>query len=374
LCIQIATFIDLPQETAAGTTAAVALWVLLTYGYPAFDAIPYLHVGGALASGKSRLFEILARLVFRPMTSSSLTGPALFRTLHDRGGTLLFDEAERLRQPTPETAEIMSMLLAGYKRGGQATRLESVNDTFRSVSFDVYGPKALAGIAGLPAALASRCIPIRMFRAAPDSPKPRRRIDADPETWRQLRDGLYALALSNGLAWLTMGGRADVCPAMPGRDFELWQPLLALAAWIEEAGATGLLTLMQKHALANIEGAQEDQTPDVDETLLRLLVEDLRAGNTPTPGEILTKAQTAEPQTFRNWSARGVAEHLKRYGLTTHKTGGRKVFGQEGIDRLRRVQACYGIDLGFSGGIPPERAPTYPNVPQSPQWAKNKAG
>ena len=360
LCTHVSTFIDLPQETAAGTTATLALWTLLTYGYPAFDAVPYLHVGGALASGKSRLFEILVRLVFRPLTSSSLTGPALFRTLHDRGGTLLLDEAERLRQPTPETAEIMSMLLAGYKRGGQATRLEPVNDTFRSVSFDVYGPKSLAGVAGLPAALASRCISIRMFRAAPDSPKPRRRIDADPDTWRQLRDDLYALALSNGPAWLTMTSRADVCPSMSGRNSELWQPLLALAAWIEEAGATGLLTLMQKHALANIEGAQEDQTPDVDEALLKLLAEDSRAGNTPTPGEILTKAQTAEPQTFRNWSARGVAEHLERYGLTTHKTGGRKVIGQEGIDRLRRVQACYGIDLGFSGGIPPR---TYPNIP-----------
>lgn len=36
------------------------------------------------------------------------------------------------------------MLLAGYKKGGRATRLEAVGDdkVFRTVEFDVYGPKA----------------------------------------------------------------------------------------------------------------------------------------------------------------------------------------------------------------------------------------
>src|SRR5262249_8067223 len=158
---------DLPADTAAGTTATVALWVVLTYCYQAWPAVPYLFVGGPIGSGKSRLFEILIRLVFRALASSNLTGPALFRTLHDRGGTLVYDEAERLRQATDAgQQELLSMLLAGYKRGGQATRLEPIGDSFRSVAFDVYGPKALACVAGLPPALASRCIPVTMFRAA----------------------------------------------------------------------------------------------------------------------------------------------------------------------------------------------------------------
>ncbi|MBN2585024.1 MAG: hypothetical protein JXL80_18325, partial [Planctomycetes bacterium] len=95
LCERIANFIDLPVDRAPGITATLALWAMLTYVYPAWNAIPYLFVGGPLGSGKSRVFEILARLVFRPLSSSSLTGPALFRTLHNQGGTLLFDEAER---------------------------------------------------------------------------------------------------------------------------------------------------------------------------------------------------------------------------------------------------------------------------------------
>jgi hypothetical protein len=60
-----------------------------------------------------------------------MTGPALFRTHHAAGGALLYDEAERLRQSTPDQQELQSMLLAGYKRGGCATRLEPVGDSFR---------------------------------------------------------------------------------------------------------------------------------------------------------------------------------------------------------------------------------------------------
>ena len=166
----ITFFIDLPSEAGPGSVATLALWSLLTYCYQAWDAIPYLYVGGPHSSGKTRVFEILERLVFRPLATSNLTAPALFRSLHDRGGTLLLDEARRLKQPTPDQQELLGMLLAGYKRGGQATRLET--DTFRMVTFDVYGPKALACIAGLPPTLASRSITLMMFRAGPGSPNP----------------------------------------------------------------------------------------------------------------------------------------------------------------------------------------------------------
>ncbi len=168
LCERITYFVDLPGEEAAGTAATLALWIMLSYGYPAWSAVPYLYVGGPLGSGKSRLFEVLSRLVFRPLASSSLTGPALFRTLDQQGGTVLLDEAERLREKGPEAMELRSMLLAGYRCEGQAIRLEPVGDTFKPVHFEVYGPKALACISELPPALRSRCIGITMFRAGPD--------------------------------------------------------------------------------------------------------------------------------------------------------------------------------------------------------------
>ena len=346
---RIAYFIDLPKEHAQGTTATLALWTILTYSYLAWDAMPYLFFAGPLASGKSRVLEIVSRLVLRPLLSSNMTGAALFRTLHSQGGTLLFDEAERLKETnSPEVRELLSMLLAGYKRGGQATRLERFGDSFRAVYFDVYGPKAMACIAGLPLALASRCISMMMFRASPGSEKPRRRIDDDLAGWQSLRDDLHAPAMENGEAMLKLPKREDVCPSMSGRDYELWQPLLTLAWWVESHEAKGLLKLMRQHAMKVIDSGKDEQTPDHDEALLRILADFVRSGRAPQPKKIAEKAKELEPEIFRRWSPKAVSSHLKRYGLQTNKTGGRKVYGRVTLADLLRVQQNYSLDLDLS--------------------------
>ena len=178
-----------------------------------------------------------------------------------------------------------------------------------------------------------------MFRSPPGSEKPRRRIDADPAGWQRLRDDLHALALEHGPTWLDLPSRTDVCPTMSGRDYELWQPLLALASWIESHGARGLLGLLQEHALATIDAGRDDATPDADETLLRILADEIRAGMVPTPGDILAKAQEVDSVGFKTWKARGVSEHLKRYGAVTHKSCGRKVYSRVTLESLRAIQA-----------------------------------
>lgn len=368
LCKCIAYFIDFPADRAPGTAATLALWAMLTYAYPAWPAIPYLYLGGPMGSGKTRVFEVLSRLVFRPLQSSNMTGAALFRTLHSKGGTLLYDEAERLKQSTPEVGEVNSMLLAGYKRGGRATRLEPVGDTFRTVEFCVFGPKGLACIRGLPESLSSRCISVMMFRAGKDSLKPRRHIDGHAERWQALRADLHAMALEYGTDFLDLATRGHVCPAMSGRQYELWQPLLALASWLEDHGAKGLLALMQNFATASNESAEDEQTPDRDEVLLRALAELVRAGQSPIAKDVLDRAEQGEPRTFTNWSAKGAANALRRYGIETRKTHGRRSYGHVALDDLRRVQTTYNMDLGLpDAGNGKDTPGDVPHVPQVPQ-------
>ena len=372
VCERLAWYLDFGPETAAGNTAVLAAWVIFTYVYPAWSAVPYLSLGGPLGSGKTRVFELLARLVFRPIQSSNMTAPCLFRSLHEHGGVLLLDEAERLRDAKPEAGELRSILLSGYKRGSPARRLEKIGDRFQQVAYDVFGPKAVASIAQLPEALASRCIRLTMFRAEPESEKPRRRIDEAPGIWAGLRNDLHALALEHGPLWLELAGRTDVCPPMSGRDFELWQPLLALASWLEEAGATGLLGIMQDQAADSIELSRDDAMPEADEVLLRLVTDAVvRGTHTATQAkDVLARARDLDLETFRSYTAKRVANALKRYEIRTHKSpGGRRVYGKVTMAQLRRVERNYGFELG----LPSDDVPYVPHVPSKGVLASDQA-
>jgi len=351
VCERFAHYLEFPPNAAPGTTAMLALWTVFTYVYPAWDAVPYLSVGGPMASGKSRVLDVVLRLAFRPLASSNVTAPTVFRTLHASGGTLLFDEAERLRQSTPEQQEIQSVFLAGYRRGGCATRLEPLPDGgFRPARFDVYGPKALACIAGLPPTLASRCIAVTMFRSAGDSPKPKRRLDADPGAWQAVRDDLHVMALEHGPTWGELASRVRVVPAaISGRNYELWQPLLALAAWFQERGCDGLLRLMQSHAVASVATAKDEAIPEADEVLLELLADAVRQNTPPTTRSLLDSAKLRDEATFKQWHPKTVGTRLKSYGIPyPSKANGERRYRDVTPAQLLQIQQRYGVELGMA--------------------------
>lgn len=351
VCKFIAHYLDFRREEAPGHVATMALYTMLTYCASAFSAVPYLFFWGTAGSGKSRAMEVLQELVFRPYYSADTSPALVYRTLHGVGGTLLLDEAERLKNAgrDPCVQELLSLLQAGYRRGGSASRLEPVGDRFQPVSFQVFGPKALASISGPPPTLASRCILIPMIRASADSPKPKRRLNR--KSVQLVRDMLHAWALEYGETFLELPSR-DVCPPeIFGRNWELWQPILALADLTQEAGAEGLLNLLQEHALRSVEASQEETIPAHDEVLLQILVERLRLGVSPTPGEVLEGAAAREPHLFTKWSAEAVSNHLKRYGLSTQRSNGRRIYSARLLKELLRVEKTYGIDLGFSQNL-----------------------
>jgi hypothetical protein len=363
-----AKYLDLPSETAGGTVAMLTCWTVLTYSHSIFDALPYLAVSGPAGSGKSRILELLQQVAFRPMLTSSTSEAVIFRSLDAFGGAALLDEAERLREP--EMQGLLANVLAGYKRGGCATRCEATGDgRFVTRYYSVFGCKVFAAINDLPTALATRCLAIPMFRSPKSSKKPRLRVEADAERWQMLRDALHILAIEHGSEWLDLPARQDVVPEMSGRNYELWQPLLAFASWLEDRGARGMLDLLRRHALLLIESSREAATPPDDETLLRALARAVGSGVPPTAGELLTTVQAGEPSLFRQWSARAVAAHLGRYGLRSKKRNGRHIFDPSAADLLR-VQEAYGIDLDLD---PPPPDPTPDDVPYVPHVPRKRA-
>ena len=344
---RIDRYVELPpdpdrdaDERGGGHAATLALWVMLSYCYPIFPAVPYLYLAGPAGSGKTRTMDLIGRMVFRPMFSSNISAANLFRSLHQRGGVLLLDEAERLKDhDSPETKDINSILLSGYRRGGRATRLESVGDQWRSVTFDVYSPKLLACIRGLPPELASRSITLRLSRASAGSPRASRSLDDTPEQQQHVVDLLHAWTLEHASKLIDVPAPATT---LHNRDAERWNPLLRIAASID---LPDVLDYVIDHAARQVEQDADDQTPEADPALLAALHELLTTRPRCTAGDVLELATDADPDAFSSeWNARRVGAVLRRYGFRTERTGGKRVY-RDPPARVANIASRYGYPI-----------------------------
>ena len=112
-------YVILPERTAL----PLALWVLLTYTFQSFDAVPYLIINSpAPRCGKTRLLECLELVVSAPRRASNISEAALFRIIEKIAPTLLLDEAETLSGKSERAEYLRQILNAGNRRGALVTR------------------------------------------------------------------------------------------------------------------------------------------------------------------------------------------------------------------------------------------------------------
>jgi len=223
----IRRFVVMSDEQAA----AAALWVVHAHAAAAAAATPYLALlSPEKRSGKSRLLEVLAILVPRPLVAANATEAALFRALAERPGpTLLMDEVDTIFGPRAkrENESLRGLLNAGHRRDTPAIRCVGEGSKMRVERFDVFGPKALAGIGDLPDTIADRSIILAMKRRAPGEPVERfRRRDVEPQA-AELRAQLarWAEAHLDELA----ARRPQLPEALDDRAQDAWEPLFAIA-------------------------------------------------------------------------------------------------------------------------------------------------
>jgi hypothetical protein len=362
-----ATFIEIPEEMAEGTYRLLSLFAVLSYNSPAFPAVPYLAINGPSGSGKSRVLDCLKHVVFRTLLVSSTSAAAIFRSLDNRGGTLLFDEAEQLNAAeSGATGELYPCLLAGYKRDGVAARCDGEDNEPKE--FSVYGPKVLTSIRELPETLASRCINLVMTRSRRGSAKALKSPD-DPKhapMWQRLRDALHAFSINRGGRMLLLAEPEAVVPsAMFPRSREIWSPLLQLAHLFEQEGAAGLLGIMQTFAMQKAEVAEQLLVPDLDAAILRAAVylNGRDCTQPPTAGEIAARAQVADVGTTGNISAKMAGAVLRRYGLTSRQLNGRSLYPLP-PKKVAEIEDRYGISLGPN--IVEKLTPIPLNTPSKP--------
>ena len=172
--------------------------------------------------GKTSALGVLNELVARPLSTSNITAPALFRTIEKWSPTLIIDEADTY---IGESDELRGVINSGHTRSS-AFVIRTVGDEHEPRRFSTWGAKAVALIGGLPDTLADRSIAIELRRKLPS------------ERVQKLRHarGRVLEDLARKLVRWTTDNREQVRAARPAlpetlhdRAGDNWEPLLAIA-------------------------------------------------------------------------------------------------------------------------------------------------
>jgi hypothetical protein len=140
----------------------VSHYVLMSWVYDRFDAVPYLRFIGEPGTGKTRLLLIAQQLCYRAilMGPGSTVSP-FFRLMEMFKGTTILDEADY--RNSDMDADMIKILNSGYQRGTPLVRSERVGQTYIPTSYDVYGPKIIATRKPFDdRALETRCLTFQM--------------------------------------------------------------------------------------------------------------------------------------------------------------------------------------------------------------------
>jgi hypothetical protein len=228
-----------PQATAC------ALWIILTWVHERVVVhSPILLVNSPLPnSGKTTLLKLIPFLVRNGLSSVSITGPALFRSIEKWAPTIAIDEADTALVNNDDLKDVVN---SGWTRGDCVIRCDP--DTHDPRPYPTFCPKAIGMIGRkLPSATLTRCLMIPMRRKRPDE-----HADdfshVDNADLARLRSQLLRWAAYNGEALAK--AKPEIPPGLHNRARMNWHMLLAIAercrakkaAWaavkaVEEIGA-----------------------------------------------------------------------------------------------------------------------------------------
>jgi hypothetical protein len=300
------------------SSIAHVLWIGHTHLMNAWFTTPRLAVlSPEPGSGKSRLLEISALLVPRPLLSVMSSPAYILRRIADQDNrpTILCDEIDAIFGPNAHGSEdLRAMINAGYRRGATVGRCYPEKGKILTHDLATYGAIALGGLGDLPSTIMSRSIVIPMRKRAPgESAEPFRPALHEPEG-NALRDELASWAE-------TVFGAAETAePVMPqgiaDRNADVWSPLLTVG---ELAGGRWP-NLARDAAIAFVQSAKADGKPSIGVQLLA----DIRrciGGEDQVPTQDLLERLLADDEApwgdlrGRRLDARKLAGMLSQYGI-----------------------------------------------------------
>jgi len=213
-----------------GAAIALALWALFTWAVDAFGTAPYICLESAIPGcGKSTVLDLLEVVCARAEQSAGLTKALLARTIEKTKATMLFDQAEALRDKKDESG-LVSVLLSGYRRGKPYRCL--VGDEHEPGEFSVFGPKAFCAVGGLGGALLDRCLVLHMEKKPAQVELESAESEDLAPIAEPLRERMEAFALKAAPALEAVKAnrpKGGHWPQFSNRERQLWTPLLSIA-------------------------------------------------------------------------------------------------------------------------------------------------
>ncbi len=341
----VARFVAFPSEHEA---VAIALWVAHAHLVDQFEVSPILAITSAeMRSGKTRLLDCLEVLVPRPFRVVIPSEAVVYTVLSQRPRpTLLLDEADAIFGPrTAERYEgVRAVLNSGNRTGTPVLRVKLDGKRREVEAFDVFGPKAVAGIGDLPATVADRSIPIRLKRRAPGE---------IVERFRHKTAKAYAERIVLDIDAVSLVTDVPVPDELPDRAADSWEVLLSIA---DAAGGSWPTS----GRLAALALSAEDETPTSVGIRLLADVKDVfgDADHLTTP-ELLAGLHDLDDAPWSEWygqplTGRGLAKLLGPYRVMPlqRRVRGEKSRGYFAVDLAdawARYAALPAPALGTSG-------------------------
>ena len=216
-------YIAFPSPSAA---VAWCLWVAHTHFIPRLETTPRLAViAPEKQSGKTRVLEVTASLVPRPMRTVSVTSAVIYRTINkDSPPTLLLDEADTTWSPKGGDERLRALVNAGHRRGTDVSRMNMDGQAPQVETFETFAAIALAGIGNLPDTVMDRSVILRMRRRSTDESVARwraRTCEAEGNLRRQRLEDF-----ANSIDELPLPEDDE---EFTDRVADVWEPLFAIA-------------------------------------------------------------------------------------------------------------------------------------------------
>lgn len=264
----IGKYVDVPERFLIIST----LYVMLTWIYDCFDAIPYLRVVGDFGTGKSRFLFVTGRIAYKACFAGGATSTSPIFRINEiyKGVTLVFDEADF--KNSGSEADIVKILNCGYMKGMPVLRTEGDGNNRVPKGFDVYGPKIIATRNQFQdAALESRCLTqVMAGRPRPEIPRhlPKQFYSESAE----LRNKLLLFRLRNFFKV-----ELDPSQEIDGLEPRINQVALPILSIIEDESVREEVIKALTSLQSNLNDLKQDQEPAL---ILRAVLELIKGGST----------------------------------------------------------------------------------------------